>query len=78
MDSDEIPEEPWGTTRPCPHCAGVMIPIAYGYPDGELFEAAERGEAAIGGCVIPVGDIPNWRCRSCGRDVVVAEAGSEA
>ena len=78
MDSDEIPEESWGTTRPCPHCTGTMLPIAYGLPDGELFEAAERGEVSLGGCVIPEGPIPQWHCTRCGRDVRVPEATSEA
>jgi hypothetical protein len=29
-----------------------MIPIEYGMPDEKLIEAAERGEAVIGGCII--------------------------
>ena len=74
----DVPDEPWGTTRPCPHCAGTMIPIAYGMPDQELIDASEQGQAAIGGCVIPVDPIPQWRCTACGRDVAVAEAQPEA
>ena len=35
----------------CPECASSenVIPIVYGYPSEELFEAAERGEVALGG-----------------------------
>lgn len=32
----------------------TAVPIAYGYPSSELFEAAERGEVVLGGCVIEV------------------------
>ena len=80
MDSDEIPEEPWGTTQPCPHCGGTMGPIAWGYPmmDEPLLRAHERGEVFLGGCVIPEGPIPQWHCPNCGRDVHVREAGAEA
>ena len=35
----------------CPKCGldENVIPIVYGYPSEELFEAAERGEIALGG-----------------------------
>ncbi|UCH79180.1 MAG: hypothetical protein JSU81_04330 [Candidatus Coatesbacteria bacterium] len=35
----------------CPKCGSDenVIPIVYGYPSEELFEAAERGEVALGG-----------------------------
>jgi len=37
----------------CPACgAEAPVRIAYGYPSGEMFEASERGEPALGGCVI--------------------------
>jgi hypothetical protein len=79
VDGDpEIPEEPMGSTLACRRCGGTMKPIWYGYPDRELFEAADRGDVAIGGCVIPMGDIPQWRCFDCGRDVYVAETEAEA
>lgn len=29
------------------------VPIIYGYPSGELMEAAERGEVELGGCIPP-------------------------
>ena len=51
----------------CPACgAASTVPIVYGLPAGELFEAAERGEVVIGGCVVgrPGGD-PRWSCPDC-------------
>ncbi len=36
----------------CPRCGSASIPIVYGLPSGELFEAADRGEVALGGCEI--------------------------
>lgn len=76
--TDRIPEEPWETTRTCPHCAGEMRPIVYGYPDRDLFDAGDRGDVFIGGCVIPQEPIPQWHCFSCGRDVYVPEVDTEA
>lgn len=59
----------------CPACGGGTIPLEYGYPDEELFAAGERGEVAIGGCVVPppsqeVGEV----CRECGREYARPEA----
>ena len=48
---------------PCPVCGAASVPIAYGYPDLELFEAADRGEVALGGCVIGKDD-PTHECRA--------------
>ncbi len=51
----------------CPECGGgVQIRIAYGYPSREMFEASERNELALGGCVIDM-DSPSWQCRACGH-----------
>lgn len=52
----------------CPHCGGRPIPIMYGYPANAkaAFEAAERGELVIGGCVID-DDNPIWSCGDCGE-----------
>ena len=76
----DIPEEPWGSTRACPHCAGAMRPIVWGYPlmDDPLLEAANQGEVFLGGCIIPEGPTPQWHCPGCDRDVHVAVADSEA
>jgi hypothetical protein len=56
----------------CPRCGSSdAVPIVYGYPDGDLFEQAQRGEVAIGGCVI-MGDDPTHRCRACGHAFVAS------
>ena len=52
--------------RSCPRCgkSDAIVPILYGLPAGEAMEEAERGEIALGGCM--VGDIdPNYRCGRC-------------
>jgi len=52
--------------RSCPKCgkSDAIVPIMYGMPAGEAMEEAERGEIALGGCM--VGDIdPGYSCRRC-------------
>ncbi len=52
----------------CPRCGNPTgIRIAYGLPGSELIERAERGEIALGGCMIRP-DSPEWRCTNdaCG------------
>lgn len=51
------------TTIPCPRCGALGLPIVYGLPGPDLFEAAERGEVALGGCELSF-DNPLWRCSS--------------
>lgn len=52
--------------RPCPRCGSTdAIRIIYGLPDHELFAASERGEVALGGCVIGE-ESPDFECRACG------------
>jgi len=76
----ELPDEPWGSTSPCPYCAQDMRPILWGLPgmDDPAIPAAERGEVFLGGCIVPEGPIPQWHCPGCGRDVRVAEVSPEA
>jgi hypothetical protein len=51
------------TTSPaCPTCGAVTVPIVVGLPSGELFEAADRGEVVLGGCV-PILSGPTVVCR---------------
>ena len=56
----------------CPRCGtfAAMLPIVFGYPTPDTFEAADRGEVALGGCVI-TGEDPTHRCSACGRDVIL-------
>ena len=54
-------------TKPplCPWCgAPQVVPIVYGLLLGEAFERAERGEFAMGGCMVG-GDSPLWQCQAC-------------
>jgi hypothetical protein len=41
----------------------------FGYPTPETAEAAERGEVALGGCVL-WGDEPTHRCPACHADLI--------
>ncbi len=59
-----------GADVPCQECGSTAIPVVYGLPGRELFEAAERGEIRLGGCVMP-----GWPlCRLCGA-VLVGDLG---
>ena len=51
---------------PCPRCGSTdAVRILYGMPTEDAFEASERGEFVLGGCVI--GDeSPDFECRGCG------------
>jgi rubrerythrin len=50
----------------CPVCgASAGVPVAYGHPDEELKQAAERGEVVLGGCHVER-DPPSWHCTRCG------------
>ena len=54
----------------CPRCGEPSgVRIVYGMPDAELFEQAERGLVAIGGCLVSP-DNPNRRClrAECGAE----------
>ena len=54
--------------QPCPACGEEKgLPIIWGMPGlPAIFELAEEGELAIGGCV-DFGDRDRWRCASCGH-----------
>lgn len=49
---------------PCPVCGCPMVPIAYGYPGPDMFDAADRGDIVLGGCMVPEG-APVERCVAC-------------
>jgi hypothetical protein len=51
----------------CAVCGGRGVRIVYGLPGPELADAAERGELALGGCVIGDDD-PNLQCSACGNE----------
>jgi hypothetical protein len=50
----------------CAACGRVVepVPIVFGYPTAELFEAAARGEVELGGCLVG-GDEPKARLSGC-------------
>ena len=56
----------------CPRChaAARMLPIVFGLPMPELVAAADRGEVALGGCLM-TGEDPTHRCAACGADVLL-------
>jgi hypothetical protein len=60
----------------CPHCpdAPRAVPLVHGLPSPELFEAAERGEAVLGGCLVEPGPPAEEACPACGREVFPATA----
>ncbi len=56
------------TPPPCPDCgSSAVVPIAYGFPGADMWEAAEAGRLKLGGCVIGDGDgwSERWHCTSC-------------
>ena len=51
----------------CPSCGSTdAVRMVYGYPTAETFEAAERGEVQLGGCVIGE-ESPDYACQGCGN-----------
>jgi hypothetical protein len=58
-----------GTTPPCPRCgSSESVPIVYGYPSADLFEASERDEIRLGGCVVGA-ESPELECVGCGEEL---------
>lgn len=55
----------------CPSCRDrTLVPIVFGMPSYELFEAAERGEVILGGCVLGEVD-PTHGCTRCRWEGVI-------
>lgn len=52
--------------RVCPRCGETIqpVPILYGFPTYEAFEASERGEIRLGGCIVGDED-PEFACPAC-------------
>lgn len=49
----------------CPCCSSVStIPIIYGFPSDNLFQAHSRGLVELGGCVM-IDDVPTRLCLDC-------------
>lgn len=58
----------------CSTCGGPTVRIVYGFPGTDLFDAADRGEVALGGCLSYRGQ-PTHRCLSCQPDEPFTEIG---
>lgn len=49
----------------CPRCGSDQaIPIAYGLPTLDMAEASQRGEFALGGCIV-MPENPTMHCTAC-------------
>ncbi|MDQ1247039.1 MAG: Unannotated protein [Actinomycetota bacterium] len=77
-----VPWQPWRPVDPmisstrirkCRNCRGRLVPVVWGDPGPELFELAERGEVALGGCCLPgPGDDQELKgCATCGWRLLV-------
>ena len=53
--------------KTCPKCGEKLIPIVFGMPSSELFEAEKRGEVILGGCEV-FEDGPDYHCKKCNLD----------
>ncbi|WP_234041002.1 hypothetical protein [Micromonospora coerulea] len=45
----------------CPECGAAGVPLLFGLPVPEAVDAAESGDLALGGCLLP-DQPPNWQC----------------
>jgi len=68
----EVPRTPDSADNPenaCPK-GGQHDPIkiSYGFPSGEMFQAYERGEIILGGCLMSRWS-PTSQCRKCGLEM---------
>ena len=61
----EATAAPRPDTHRCALCGGPVVRIAYGFPGPEMWDAAERGEIVLGGCLPPVIGDATHSC-SCG------------
>lgn len=54
------------TNNPCPKCGSTdrIVPFSYGEPSPETMARFDRGEVALGGCLIEE-DAPAYVCMAC-------------
>jgi len=67
--SAETRAAPQPAPPPCPTCgSSEVVPIAYGLPGAEMWDAAKEGRIRLGGCVVPSSDEwdDRWACPACG------------
>jgi hypothetical protein len=62
-----------GEGGPCVDCGGRLAEILWGYPafSEELQAGLDRGDIVLGGCCLPVEDVPTHRCRDCRREYIL-------
>lgn len=67
-----VPDATAAETEPVCRSNGShqWLPLVYGLPTPSTFEAAERGEVLLGGCV-NWDDAPSERCATCGAERLV-------
>ncbi|MGY1738144.1 hypothetical protein [Geodermatophilus sp. SYSU D00684] len=56
------------TAPSCPDCAGSprAVPLVVGLPSAEAFDASDRGEVVLGGCLLTEGEpLPDRACPEC-------------
>ncbi|GIH17185.1 hypothetical protein [Rugosimonospora africana] len=51
----------FGVIPTCPDCGGPGVPLMFGLPVREAFDAAADGQLALGGCIVD-DEPPNWQC----------------
>ena len=57
-----------GARITCPKCGQkAAVKIVYGFPSDELFQKAEQGKIALGGCAEEI-DAPDRQCLNCGHN----------
>ncbi len=52
---------------PCPQCGTLTVEIVYGMPGPPVWDAEERDELVIGGCILPMIGEPDHACPRCTR-----------
>jgi hypothetical protein len=48
----------------CTSCRGSLLPVVYGYPSSQMWQAQERGELMLGGCTREPAQA-RFRCPEC-------------
>lgn len=56
----------------CSTCGGKVVIINYGEPTYEAYQAEQRGELVLGGCLIGP-NAPDWQCVQCGAQFLKVE-----
>lgn len=65
-------DKPQFREAPCPHCGAPLklVPILYGFPTQEAFEAARRRELQLGGCMVWP-EQPEFACSNCDEPIEI-------